>query len=104
MKNRSRLEIAAKILDVAQFGAIKTRIMYDSFLSFPQLRDYLELLEENGALKYVDEERKYYTTRMGLSFLMAYKEIGQLISPRNKRTDSLTTQKQEAITSSMCSI
>lgn len=101
MKNRSRLEIAAKILDVAQFGAIKTRIMYDCFLSFPQLRDYLELLEENGALDYVRDERKYYTTKVGMSFLRGYKEIGQFITPRNKETGSLTKQKQQAITTSL---
>lgn len=90
MKNRSRLDISAKILEVAQVGAIKTRIMYDSFLSFPQLSEYLEFLEQQGALDYVESERKYYTTKRGMDFLRGYREIGQLISPKKIRTVSLT--------------
>jgi predicted transcriptional regulator len=101
MKNRSRLEIAAKILDVAQSGSIKTRIMYDCFLSFPQLREYLELLEGNGALDYVEEERKYYTTKLGLRFLRAYKEMGLLITPRNQRMGLLSTKEHESITTNV---
>lgn len=101
MKNRSRLEIAAKILDVAQSGSIKTRIMYDCFLSFPQLREYLELLEENGALNYVEEEKRYYTTKLGMKFLRAYKEIGQLITPRNKRVGSFSTKEHDSITTNV---
>jgi predicted transcriptional regulator len=91
MKNRSRLDIAAKILEIAQVGAIKTRIMYDSFLSFPQLKDYLELLQEKGALNYVEDERKYYTTKKGMKFLRGYKEIRQLVSPKKMGAVSVRT-------------
>jgi predicted transcriptional regulator len=94
MKNRSRLDISAKILDVAQAGAVKTRIMYESFLSFPQLRDYLELLQHQGALDYVESEGKYYTTKRGMDFLRGYKEIGQLISPKKIRMTELMTPRQ----------
>ena len=41
MKNRSRTEIAANILESANGGATKTKIMYKSFLSYSQLKEYL---------------------------------------------------------------
>ncbi|AIF84374.1 putative transcriptional regulator [Candidatus Nitrososphaera evergladensis SR1] len=85
MKNRSRLDIAATILDIAQDGAIKTRIMYEAFLSFPQVKEYLGLLQANGALEYAPDENKYYTTPRGRSFLLGYKEIGRLLSPKSSR-------------------
>jgi predicted transcriptional regulator len=100
MKNRSRLDISAKILEVAQVGAIKTRIMYDSFLSFPQLSEYLEFLEQQGALDYVESERKYYTTKRGMDFLRGYKEPGQLLSPMKIRAAKVGTRKTEAVITS----
>ena len=35
MKYRSRMDIASEILEIAEGGALKTRIMYSAFLSFP---------------------------------------------------------------------
>ena len=42
MKYRSRTEIVAMILEAANGGATKTRIMYKAFLSYAQLREYLQ--------------------------------------------------------------
>lgn len=81
MKYRSRMDIAADVLEVAQGGAIKTRIMYKAFLSFPQLKEYLELLQDGGLLDYVAEEKEYYTTEKGRQFLKMYKDVGQMIFP-----------------------
>ncbi|WP_415282282.1 winged helix-turn-helix domain-containing protein [Candidatus Nitrososphaera sp. FF02] len=81
MKYRSRMDIAAAILEIAQGGAIKTRIMYKAFLSFPQLKEYLELLLDGGLLEYVEEEKEYYTTEKGKQFLKMYKDVGQMIFP-----------------------
>ena len=46
MKYRSRTDIAAAILEIALDGSIKTKITYRAFLSFPQLKEYLSVLEE----------------------------------------------------------
>lgn len=81
MKYRSRMDIAAAILEIAQGGAIKTRIMYKAFLSFPQLKEYLELLLDGGLLEYSEEEKEYYTTEKGKQFLKMYKDVGQMIFP-----------------------
>ena len=81
MKYRSRMDIAAAILEIAQGGAIKTRIMYKAFLSFPQLKEYLELLLDGGLLEYAEEEKEYYTTEKGKQFLKMYKDVGKMIFP-----------------------
>jgi predicted transcriptional regulator len=79
------MDIAAAILEIAQGGAIKTRIMYKAFLSFPQLKEYLELLQDGGLLNYVAEEKEYYTTEKGRQFLKMYKDVGQMIFPGAKK-------------------
>lgn len=81
MKYRSRTDIAAAILDIALEGAIKTRIMYKAFLSFPQLKEYLSVLEERGLLEYVATDQEYRTTDRGKQFLAMYKDVGQMIFP-----------------------
>ena len=42
---RSRNDITASILEIAKDSAIKTKIMYKAFLSYPQLKEYLALLQ-----------------------------------------------------------
>lgn len=82
MKYRSRMDIVADMLQVAQDGAIKTRIMYNGFLSFPQLKEYLELLTDSGLLDYSEEKKKYHTTEKGRHFLKIYDEVGRTIAPK----------------------
>jgi predicted transcriptional regulator len=81
-KYRSRTDISSAMLEVAQGGAMKTKIMYKAFLSFPQLKEYLELLMENDMLEFKPETRMYYTTEKGVRFLRMYKELGRVLNPR----------------------
>ena len=81
MKNRSRMEISAAILELAQGGAIKTRIMYEAILSFDQVQKYFELLIDLGLMEYDKEERKYHTTEKGKRFVKAYREMEGLFHP-----------------------
>ncbi len=85
MKYRSRTEIVAMILDAANGGATKTKIMYKAFLSYAQLREYLSVLIENNLIEYIEGLQTYKTTGKGLNFLKMHNEIGEL----------LNTQKQE---------
>ncbi|MEO9295819.1 MAG: winged helix-turn-helix domain-containing protein [Nitrososphaera sp.] len=96
MKYRSRMDIAAAILDVAQGGALKTKIMYTAFLSSPQLKEYLDLLTEQGLLEYASEDRAYATTEKGMRFLKMYKEVGQAVFPVNKAKESIRKQSVAA--------
>jgi predicted transcriptional regulator len=79
MKYRSRTEIVAMILEAANGGATKTKIMYKAFLSYAQLREYLSVLIENNLLEYLEGSQTYKTTEKGLNFLKMHNEIGELL-------------------------
>ena len=79
MKNRSRTEIVGNILDSANGGATKTKIMYRAFLSYTQLKEYLPVLIENNLIKYHDETETFWTTEKGLKFLKTHNAIGELL-------------------------
>ena len=55
MKYRSRTEIVSMILEAANGGATKTKIMYKAFLSYNQLKEYLSVLIENNLIEYLRE-------------------------------------------------
>jgi predicted transcriptional regulator len=78
MKNRSRTEIVATILEAANGGATKTKIMYKAFVSYAQLREYLSVLLENNLI-YLEGTQTYKTTEKGLNFLKMHDEIGELL-------------------------
>jgi predicted transcriptional regulator len=79
MKYRSRTEIVGMILDAANGGTTKTKIMYKAFLSYAQLKEYLAVLIENKLLDYIDGTQTYKTTEKGLNFLKMHNEIGDLL-------------------------
>ncbi|ALI34840.1 MAG: winged helix-turn-helix domain-containing protein [Candidatus Nitrosocosmicus sp.] len=85
MKYRSRTEIVAMILDAANGGATKTKIMYKAFLSYAQLREYLSVLIENNLIEYVEGSQTYKTTEKGLNFLKMHNEIGELLSSTTQK-------------------
>jgi predicted transcriptional regulator len=79
MKYRSRTEIVSMILEAANGGATKTRIMYKAFLSYAQLREYLSVLIENNLLEYLEGMQTYKTTEKGFNLLKMHNEIGELL-------------------------
>jgi predicted transcriptional regulator len=84
VKYRSRTEIVALILEAANGGATKTKIMYKAFLSYAQLREYLSVLIENNLLEYLEGSQTYKTTEKGLNFLKMHNEIGELLQTAAK--------------------
>ncbi len=80
MKNRSRTEIVSYILDAANGGATKTKIMYNAFLSYGQLKEYLSVLIENNLLEYHDDvTQTFKTTEKGLNLLKTHNEMEELL-------------------------
>ena len=77
MKYRSRSDIVGLILDAANGGATKTKIMYKSYLSFAQLRDYLATLTEQGLIEYEEIGHLFKTTSKGLRVLKLQNEINE---------------------------
>jgi predicted transcriptional regulator len=87
MKNRSRTEIVSMMLDAANGGATKTKIMYVAFLSYNQLNEYLSLLIENNLIEYLDGTKTFRTTEKGLHFLKMHNEIAELLLTTIKITN-----------------
>ena len=83
MKYRSRTEIVSNILEAANGGVTKTKIMYKAFLSYNQLREYLSILIENNLLEYLDGTQTYKTTEKGLNLLKIHNEMGELLQQSN---------------------
>jgi predicted transcriptional regulator len=79
MKYRSRTEIVSMILEAANGGATKTRIMYKAFLSYAQLKEYLSVLIENNLIEYLEGTQTYKTTEKGFNLLKMHNEIGELL-------------------------
>ena len=69
----------AMILEAANGGATKTKIMYKAFLSYEQLREYLALLIENNLVEYLEGSQTYKTTEKGLNLLKMHNQIGELL-------------------------
>ncbi len=82
---RSRTEIVGQILQAVSDcnsssssrggGISKTKIMYKTFLSYSQLKEYLLLLTGSGMLQYDETTQTYRVTEKGHKFLKIYNEI-----------------------------
>ena len=79
MKYRSRTEIVSMILEAANGGATKTKIMYKAFLSYAQLKEYLSVLIENNLIEYLEGIQTYKTSEKGFNLLKMHNEIGELL-------------------------
>ncbi|MCW4005355.1 MAG: winged helix-turn-helix domain-containing protein [Candidatus Bathyarchaeota archaeon] len=74
MNYRSKLDIIADILRVAQNGAKRTQIMYQANLSYKILCKYVEEITAASLLYHDSEKQRYLLTEKGQEFLDAYKE------------------------------
>ena len=81
MKYRSRTDITAQILEAANGGVTRTRIMYKVFLSYAQLQEYLAVLMEKGLMDYIEGEKVYRTTDKGNRILKIYNQVGEYVAP-----------------------
>jgi predicted transcriptional regulator len=85
MKYRSRTDIVGLILEAANGGATKTKIMYKAFLSYAQLKEYLTVLLQNDLLEYEEGKQNFRTTEKGLSLLQMYNQFDEMMSIANVR-------------------
>jgi len=79
MKYRSRTDITAQILEAANGGAAKTKIMYKAYLSFAQLKQYMSMLLVDGMLEHDQRTNEYKTTAKGLKLLKTYYQMGEMM-------------------------
>ena len=85
MKYRSRTDIVGLILEAANGGATKTKIMYKAFLSYAQLKEYLTVLLENGLLEYEEGAQFFRTTEKGIRALQMYNQFDEMMSIESVR-------------------
>jgi predicted transcriptional regulator len=87
---RDKIEIISHVLEAANGGAIKTRIMYKAVLSYKQMKEYVNFLAEKGLLEYGYQQdvRIVRTTEKGLLFLDTYYRIQDIITEDNHQYDN----------------
>jgi predicted transcriptional regulator len=75
-KRRDREEIMYKILSAARQPATRTRLIYASFLSSTELRQYITILLEHGMLE-VDPitKTRFKVTEEGRKFIGLYEDM-----------------------------
>jgi predicted transcriptional regulator len=80
MKYRSRADIIATILQGTAGGATRTRLMYKAYLSYTQVKEYVEFLQARALITSPDETQTLHLTEKGLNLLHLYNEIGEYTS------------------------
>lgn len=89
---RSRIQIAADILEIAKAGSRKTRIMYLGNLSFDLLQKYLNLLVKYELLElHGSYEKSYVATDKGKQFLADYRELQEYSEMAESKKRALET-------------
>lgn len=76
------------ILQAANKGATKTRIMYGAYISYAQVKEYLAFLLKKDLIKYEEGTGVYKLTEKGLQYLRAFDQINEIISLDQKPTET----------------
>ncbi len=89
MRDRSRIEIVAQILEVVDSNGgdssiTKTSLMNRVFCSPVPLREYLSLLTESNLLQYDGLTLTYRITEKGRKFLHKFDQIDQALNLRQQ--------------------
>jgi len=79
LQNRDRVDIIRQILYTATGSENITKIMYSTYLSYRQLKEYLVLLNEKNLLTYDPLAQKYITTEEGKRLLRFCIELDNMI-------------------------
>ena len=82
MTYRDRMDIFRRILQVANGGAAKTKIMYRAFLSYSQMKDSLMVLTQNDLMSYDLDTQTFKTTQKGRRFIEIYNQMAGMIKAR----------------------
>jgi predicted transcriptional regulator len=90
-KNRDRLSIVAAILEAANSGASKTKIMFGANLSFCLLEKYLDIALKARFIQIKDY--KYSLTENGREFLKEYKHFEERCERAKELLDSLSSER-----------
>jgi predicted transcriptional regulator len=80
---RDRTELVASVLEVINGRSLNaSQIMYRSFLSYTQMKQYVSILIDAGLIRTYQEEnqrRAYRITDKGLMFLHLHNQLDELL-------------------------
>lgn len=79
MNYRDKTDISATILELANGGASKSKIISNAFLNHSSSLQYFKMLLENKLLIYQKEKRMFKTTSTGIQFLQLYHLMNELL-------------------------
>ncbi len=91
-KNRDRLSIVASILDAANSGASKTRIMFRANLSFKLLEKYMDSVVSASLVRV--EGSTYFVTELGKEFLRRFKNYHERYVEAEKFLENLSSERE----------
>ena len=88
--HRSRSEKTAAILEVANGNRVRlSEILYKTYLSHYNLKEYLLLLVEKDLIEYLQGERTYKTTAKGMRLLRIFTEMRALINTKKREENTI---------------
>ncbi len=79
--HRGHLQIFVEILNFCQEPQVKTRVMYQTNISYKMLQKCLLQLLRVGLLEVHHSAERYATTKKGREFLSKWKELQELLQP-----------------------
>jgi predicted transcriptional regulator len=77
-KNRGRIDILADILSLSTEPVGKTRLMYGANLSYEQVSNYIEELQQKGFIEPVDTKR-FRITEKGRQYVDEYDALKRMM-------------------------
>jgi len=73
------------ILECARAGATKTGLMYKAYLSYAQVTEYLQYLQQNDLLAYEQGTQLYRPSEKGFKFLSLSSDLNELMAVPNSK-------------------
>ena len=92
-KNRDRVDIVAAVLEAANSGANKTRIMNMARLSFVLLEKYLGVVLGAGFVRI--ENSKYMLTERGKEFIRQYRNFDKRFLEAQRLLEALDYEREK---------
>jgi predicted transcriptional regulator len=80
-RQRSKTEIISSILRSThkRTGTKISQIMYETYIPYNQLKEYLTMMIQNKLIMYIKEEKIFKITEYGIHALKLYDEMDKLL-------------------------
>ena len=78
LKKRSRTDIVKSLLRICMGNPTITTLLYESHLSYSQLKWYLDTMEDNALIK-IRKDKKFEITTKGQKYVQVVMELEKLM-------------------------